>query len=120
MLVRCGSCDRLVRSHETVCPFCSKSMRRRIVGKLATKIAVGAIGGATAMLSGIGCAYGCPDGCLPYDSGTNDTSSDVTSKDATSDASSSDAKNDVALDAETEAGEAGVADASDAYGPLPW
>ena len=122
MLVRCGSCDRLVRRHETACPFCGKNLRRRIVGKLAVKIAVGAIGGATAMMSGIGCAYGCPEpGCGPFDSGPEDSASDVVGKDGATDASldaakdaTSDVSSDVSNDAENEAGEAGVSDASDA------
>jgi len=121
MLVRCGACDRLVRSNETACPFCGKSLRRRIVGKLAKKITVGAIGGATAMMTGIGCAYGCPEpGCGPFDSGPEDSASDVVGKDGATDASldaakdgASDATTDVATEA-GEAGEAGVSDASDA------
>jgi len=112
MLVRCGACDRLVRSGETICPFCGKNMRRRIVGKFAAKIAVGAIGGATAMLSGVGCVYGCPEpGCGPNDSGTND----VASKDVVEEPPFGfDASQDAAKDVETEAGEGGVTDASDA------
>lgn len=113
MLVRCGACDRLVRSNEKRCPFCDKSLRRRLVGKVTAKIAVGAIGGATALLSGIGCAYGCPTPkCGPYDSGEpQDSSSDVIESDA-SDAAF-DALADAKLDANGEAGEAGT-DASDA------
>jgi hypothetical protein len=105
-LVACRSCRALIYAREKACPFCNARVHSR-ASNAAAKIAVGAIAGATAFISGIGCAYGCPD-CYPLDSG-NPNKPDVSvfvdsgmdaSDASTSDASTSDAAKDAATDVE--------------------
>jgi hypothetical protein len=52
-LTRCSSCHAHIFSGETSCPFCK--VRLPLKGLLV------ATAGVVAFVSGIGCAYGCPD-----------------------------------------------------------
>jgi hypothetical protein len=53
-LTRCSSCRTHILAGETTCPFCKV--------KLPLKGLLVATAGVVAFVSGIGCAYGCPDG----------------------------------------------------------
>jgi hypothetical protein len=71
-LTRCGHCGVHIYADEAKCPFCSGSTARRRVDGVtrAARTAFAAAAGVAAFVSGIGCAYGCPDGACGDDAGS--------------------------------------------------
>lgn len=121
-LVVCPSCSRHVRTHETVCPFCSQSVpsgivpapagpRRPYVGKGATALAL-----ASALVA-TGC--GGDDAPTPTtDSAAADSSTDTSSTVDSSADSSADSTTDSTTDSAM-SDSAADADVFDEGGPTP-
>jgi hypothetical protein len=113
-LARCGHCGVHIYADESKCPFCARATTRRAAtGRLARK-AFAAAAGVTAFVSGIGCAYGCPDGgCFDFDAGAaGDATTDAIDERALRpDVSVQDAGAEDVKTSGDAAGDAGAADA---------